>query len=79
MGRKVREKSQVGPRRLPARTELSSVWVSLVELLQHLLTLGVGERVAEGEVGCGSSRLQNPVSEGEDELVFYNLNNVREA
>lgn len=88
VGGKVREKknkvqtwhrSQVSPRGLPARTELSSVWVSLVELLQHLLTLSVGERVAEGEVGCGSSRLQNPVSEGEDELVFYNLNNVRET
>lgn len=47
--------------------------MALVKLLQHLLTLGVGERIAEGEEGCGSSCLQNPVREGEDKLVFYNL------
>lgn len=48
---------------LPARTELSSAGVALVKLLQHLLTLTIGEWEAEGEVGGRPSRLQQPVSE----------------
>lgn len=48
---------------LPARAELSSVGMALVKLLQHLLALAVGERVAEGEVGGGPAHLQQPVSE----------------
>lgn len=68
---------EASPRHLPAWTELSSIWVALVKLLQHLLALSVGEWVAEGEVGGGSSGLQNPVSEGEDELVFHNLKGDR--
>lgn len=48
---------------LPAWTELSSIGVVLVKLLQHLLALTVRERVAEGEVGGCSSHLQQPVSE----------------
>lgn len=58
---------------LPAWTEFSSIWVALVKLLQHLLTLTVRERVTEGEVGGGSSHLRKPVSEREDELVVYDL------
>lgn len=57
----------------PARTELSSVGVALVQLLQHLLALAVRERVAEGEVGGCSSHIQQPVSERQNELVVYSL------
>ncbi len=48
---------------LPARTELSSIGVALIQLLQHLLALDVREGVAEGEVGGRPSHLQQPVSE----------------
>lgn len=58
---------------LPDGAELSSVGVTVVKLLQHLLTLGVGERVTEGEEGGGSSHLGQTVSERQDELVIYDL------
>lgn len=61
----------------PAGTEVSSVGVALIQPLQHLLALGVREREAEGEVGGGPSHLQQPVGEGEDELVVYNLQDGR--
>ena len=62
---------------LPARTELSSISEALVKLLQHLLALTVGEREAEREEGGCPASLQQPVSEREDELVIYNLQNHR--
>lgn len=58
---------------LPARTELSSIGVALIQLLQHLLTLSVGEWVGEGEEGGCSTHIQQPVSERQNELVVYNL------
>lgn len=64
---------------VPAGTELSSVGVTLVELLQHLLTLGVRVRVAEGEEGGGSSRLREPVSERKHKLVVCDLENRRKT
>lgn len=51
--------------------------MALIQPLQHLLALSVREWEAEGEVGGGPSRLQQPVGEAKDELVIYNLENSR--
>ena len=52
-------KTFCGPVRpaLPAGVKGSIVGVALVQLLQHVLALAVGEGEAEGEVGGGTSGL----------------------
>lgn len=42
----------------------------LVQLLQHVLTLGVREGVAEGEVGGDAAHLQQAMDKGQGELIL---------